>query len=42
MMFWKGTYPEFCEDSMSLHISLLEKYAAIREDSVYKLHNVGM
>ena len=42
MVFYEGAYPDFREDGMSLHISLWEKYTAIREDSVYKLQNVEM
>ena len=42
MVFYEGAYPDFREDGMSLHISLWEKYTAIREDSVYKLQNVGI
>ena len=42
MVFYEGPFPDFCEDDMSLHFPLFEKYTAIREDSVYKIQNVGM
>ena len=42
MVFCEGTFLDFREDDMSLHTPLFEKYAPIREDSVYKLQNVGI